>query len=85
MEKLQRHSDSRPREAFRPFNEVRFRRVLILYLVLVIGHFAEHVLQLIQAAVLAWPRPEAGGLLGLSSPQLLTNELLHFSYKRSER
>lgn len=52
----------------------------MLYLVLIVGHFAEHVLQFIQAFVLGWPRPEAGGILGVWSPQLLTNETLHFSY-----
>jgi hypothetical protein len=77
---LQSGSESTNRILFRPFSEVWFRRLLILYLVLIVTHFAEHVLQLIQAAFLAWPRPEAGGLLGLWSPQLLTNESLHFSY-----
>ncbi len=74
------HSTTKPRKSFRPFNEVWFRRLLLLYLVLIVGHFAEHVLQIIQAGILGWPRAEAGGLLGLWTPQLLTNESLHFSY-----
>jgi len=80
MDDVQRLSESKTRNALRPLSERWFRRLLILYLVLIVGHFAEHVLQLFQAAVLAWPRAEAGGLLGLWTPQLLTNESLHFSY-----
>lgn len=80
MQTMQAQSTEKRRVRYQPFNQVWFRRLLILYLILIVGHFAEHVLQLIQAAVLAWPRPEAGGLIGLWSPQLLTNESLHFSY-----
>lgn len=80
MDDVQTLSESKNRITFRPLSERWFRRLLILYLVLIVGHFAEHVLQLIQAAVLSWPRAEAGGLLGLWTPQLLTNESLHFSY-----
>jgi len=80
MEKLQQHAQRRPHGTFQPFSKVWFRRLLIIYLILIVTHFIEHVLQLIQAAVLAWPRAEAGGLIGLWSPQLLTNESLHFSY-----
>jgi hypothetical protein len=80
MDHLQRRSEGKTRNAFQPLGERWFRPLLIVYLVLIVAHFAEHVLQFIQAAVLSWPRSEAGGLLGLWSPQLLTNESLHFSY-----
>jgi hypothetical protein len=80
MDDIVRRSETKTRNAFRPLGERWFRPLLFLYLVLIVAHFAEHVLQLIQAAVLSWPRAEAGGLLGLWTPQLLTNESLHFSY-----
>ena len=80
MEQVHNSSERKHRATFRPFSEAWFQRLLILYMVIVVGHFTEHVLQLIQADVLAWPRPEAGGLIGLWSPQLVTNESLHFSY-----
>ena len=80
METSQQLTERKNRVMLKPFSPVWFRRLLILYVVLIVTHFVEHVLQLIQAAVLAWPRAEAGGLLGLWSPQLLTNESLHFSY-----
>ncbi len=72
--------ENKPHGTFQPFSPVWFRRLLILYVVLIVTHFAEHVLQLIQAALLAWPRAEAGGLLGLWAPELVVNESLHFSY-----
>lgn len=53
---------------------------LALYLVVVVGHASEHVVQVVQAFVLDWPRPEALGLLGFYYPQLVTSEVLHFSY-----
>ena len=80
MQDAHRQLNSTQPATFKPFNQVWFRRLLMLYLVLIVSHFAEHVLQLIQAVILTWPRAEAGGLLGLWSPQLLTNESLHFSY-----
>lgn len=56
------------------------KRLLALYMVVVGLHFAEHILQLYQFAVLGWARPASGGLLGLWAPQLAMAELLHFGY-----
>jgi hypothetical protein len=56
------------------------RYALALYMVLVLLHATEHVVQIVQAFVLAWSRPDAGGVLGLWFPQLASAELLHFSY-----
>jgi hypothetical protein len=53
MDEVQRISKSKNRNAFLPLSERLFRRLLALYLVLIVGHFAEHVLQLIQSAVLS--------------------------------
>lgn len=55
-------------------------RALILYGGLVLGHFSEHIIQLIQAFVLGMPRHQSMGLLGLWFPELMRTEVLHFSY-----
>jgi hypothetical protein len=56
------------------------KQALIVYAVIVIGHWSEHVAQGIQVYVLHWPRPAAGGLLGLAFPVLVTSEWLHYGY-----
>ena len=53
---------------------------LWLYMVVVFGHWLEHILQAFQVFVLGWVRPEAGGLLGLWFPVLASSEVLHFTY-----
>lgn len=55
-------------------------RALILYGGLVLGHFSEHIIQLIQAFVLGWPRHHSMGVLGMWFPDLMRTETLHFSY-----
>ncbi len=54
--------------------------LLVLYMAVVLIHMSEHMLQMYQFAVLGWPRPASGGLLGLWVPQLAMAELLHFTY-----
>jgi hypothetical protein len=51
-----------------------------LYAVLVLAHWLEHLAQAYQVFVLHWPRPAAGGVLGLWSPLLVRSEVLHFTY-----
>lgn len=53
---------------------------LWVYLLLVIGHFSEHVAQLYQVIILGWTSREAGGLLGLQFSGLAEAELLHTAY-----
>jgi hypothetical protein len=53
---------------------------LMVYLVVVLGHWAEHITQAAQIYLLGWPRPEAGGVLGLAFPVLVTSEWLHYGY-----
>jgi hypothetical protein len=53
---------------------------LMVFGVIVLGHWAEHVAQAIQVYLLHWPRPTAGGLLGLAFPWLVTSEWLHYGY-----
>ena len=53
---------------------------LLVFLVVVLGHWAEHLTQAFQIYALGWPRPEAGGVLGLAFPVLVTSEWLHYGY-----
>lgn len=55
-------------------------RALSVYLLVVAGHFAEHVIQAWQFYVLRWHPSMAGGVLGLFFPQLARNEVLHISF-----
>ncbi|GAB4199954.1 MAG: hypothetical protein OHK0022_20610 [Roseiflexaceae bacterium] len=56
------------------------RQALRVFLVIVLAHLAEHLVQAIQIFVLHWPRAKALGLLGLAFPQLIASEWLHYLY-----
>jgi hypothetical protein len=56
------------------------RTALLVFMVVVLGHWAEHVVQLGQIYLLHWPRAKALGLLGLAYPGLVRSESLHFGY-----
>lgn len=56
------------------------RMALNVFLVIVVAHWIEHILQAIQIFVLHWPRPQAGGALGLLFPWLVSSEWLHYFY-----
>ncbi|MGI5238468.1 hypothetical protein [Dactylosporangium sp. CA-139066] len=59
----------------------RFHRfALNAFMVVVLGHWAEHIAQAYQIWVLGWPRPKANGLLGLAYPWLVTSEWMHYGY-----
>jgi hypothetical protein len=49
-------------------------------MVIVLGHWAEHIAQAWQIYVLGWPAHHAGGVLGLFYPWLVHSEVLHYSY-----
>ena len=49
-------------------------------MVIVLGHWAEHLVQAYQIYVMGWPRPKALGLLGLWYPWLIKSEALHYGY-----
>ncbi|MGW9348598.1 hypothetical protein [Nocardiopsis flavescens] len=53
---------------------------LALFLVVVVAHWAEHLVQAAQIYILNWPIPEALGLLGLPFPWLVTSEWMHYGY-----
>lgn len=56
------------------------RVALRVFMVIVLAHLAEHVLQAIQIWVLGWARPDARGVLGLWFPWLVKSETLHYAY-----
>lgn len=56
---------------------------LWLYMVVVFGHWLEHIAQAYQVFVLHWPAVDAGGVLGLWFPELAASEVLHFAYNLS--
>ena len=50
------------------------------YMVIVLAHWAEHLLQAFQIYALGWPVPQALGALGYFYPWLVKSELLHYGY-----
>jgi hypothetical protein len=56
------------------------RAALLVFMVVVIGHWAEHLAQAYQLWVLDWPLPRARGVLGLQFPWLVKSEWLHYGY-----
>ena len=55
-------------------------RALQFFMLIVLGHWAEHLAQATQIYRLGWPRPQANGILGLWYPWLVTTESLHYGY-----
>jgi hypothetical protein len=47
---------------------------------IVLAHWGEHLVQAYQIYVMGWPRPKAGGILGLWYPWLISSEWLHYGY-----
>lgn len=56
------------------------KAALMVFLVVVLGHWAEHLTQAFQIYALGWARPEARGVLGLAFPVLVSSEWLHYAY-----
>lgn len=56
------------------------KRALEVFMVIVLGHWAEHLAQAYQIYVLKWPAPKALGVLGLWQPWLVKTEVLHYGY-----
>ena len=65
---------------FDKLNTTWHKRSLQLFMVVVLGHWAEHLTQAVQIYILGWPRPKAGGVLGLFFPWLVSSEVLHYGY-----
>jgi hypothetical protein len=56
------------------------KRALQAFMIIVIAHLAEHLVQAFQVYVLAWPPHQAGGILGQAFPWLVHSEVLHYGY-----
>jgi hypothetical protein len=65
---------------YEKLNTVWHKRSLQLFMVVVLAHWAEHLTQAVQIYVLGWPRPKAGGVLGVFFPWLVSSEALHYGY-----
>jgi hypothetical protein len=55
-------------------------RALQAFMIVVLAHWAEHLLQAFQIYGLGWPVPEALGALGYFFPYLVRSETLHYGY-----
>ena len=53
---------------------------LNVFLVIVLAHWGEHLVQAFQIWGLGWPRPKARGVLGMPFPWLVSAEWLHYAY-----
>jgi len=61
-------------------NTVWHERALQAFMLVVLAHWGEHLVQAYQIYVMHWPRPKAGGILGLWYPWLIQSETLHYGY-----
>ena len=61
-------------------NSDRHELALRVFMVVVLAHWAEHLLQGLQIYLLGWPVPEARGALGMLFPWLIKSESLHYGY-----
>jgi hypothetical protein len=53
---------------------------LLAFAAVVVLHWVEHIVQAVQIYFLDWPRPQAGGVLGLWIPWLVKSEWLHYGF-----
>lgn len=65
---------------YQKLNSVWHKRALNFFMFVVLAHWAEHLSQAYQIYVLGWPRPRAGGFLGLFFPWLVSSEFMHYGY-----
>ncbi|HLH02664.1 MAG TPA: hypothetical protein VKX25_07835 [Bryobacteraceae bacterium] len=65
---------------YEKLNTVWHERALQIFMAIVLAHWGEHLVQAYQVYVLHWPRPKAGGILGLWYPWLISSEWLHYGY-----
>jgi hypothetical protein len=56
------------------------RAALNIFMLIVVAHWAEHLVQAYQIWVLGWPLPQARGVLGVPFPWLVQQEWLHYGY-----
>lgn len=64
----------------RKLNTVWHERALQVFMVIVLLHWAEHLIQAFQIWGLGMARPDSRGMLGQFFPWLATSEVLHYGY-----
>src|SRR2546423_13075533 len=50
------------------------------FMIIVLAHWAEHLVQAYQVYALAWPMHQARGVLGQSFPWLVHSEVVHYGF-----
>jgi hypothetical protein len=65
---------------FTRINSTRHHRALKIYIAIVVAHWIEHLVQVVQIYILDMPRPQAGGFLGYLIPAINKDEILHWTY-----
>ncbi|HVT92392.1 MAG TPA: hypothetical protein VHD76_06075 [Bryobacteraceae bacterium] len=65
---------------YEKLNSIWHERALQIFMAIVLAHWGEHLVQAYQVYVMGWPRPKAGGILGLWYPWLIQSETLHYGY-----
>jgi hypothetical protein len=71
---------ARPSGFLGPLNSRWHHRALALFMLVVIAHWAEHIVQAIQIYGFGWPAAKARGVLGMPFPWLISQEWLHYGY-----
>jgi hypothetical protein len=56
------------------------RQAIVIFMIIVLAHWVEHVIQAAQAFLLGWERAESRGALGAVWPWLVSSEWLHYAY-----
>ena len=74
------HQPGRTMTLIERLNGPRHELALRVFMVIVLAHWAEHLLQAFQIYALGWPVPEARGALGYFFPWLVKSETLHYGY-----
>ena len=65
---------------FEDINGARHETALRAFMVIVLAHWGEHLVQAIQIYALGWPVPQSRGIVGYFFPFLITSESLHYGY-----
>ncbi|OJF16245.1 hypothetical protein [Couchioplanes caeruleus] len=64
----------------RTLNENHHRAALNIFMLIVLAHWAEHIVQAVQIWGLGWTPPQSRGVLGMPFPWLVSSEWLHYGY-----
>jgi len=73
-------SSTKSRSLIGTLNGPWHRPALRVFMVVVIAHLAEHLVQAYQVYALGWPRHQARGVLGQVFPWLVHSEVMHYGY-----